>query len=221
MMRTREREREHIVDVTPSYVCRGLWANGMQVSGGDGGSLPARRAPRSVDRNQHFYGSISLTCYGAPWHLDSSALFTHASYAFAARKRPSNARTHARSRHEFLRETFTFRYLSIDDRLRRNIPRICSFSASNFWPIQISALQINFFRVKTHDTRHQIHLSITQYGFLDPNFLLFFARFLNRQKRKINELILIPSIAIVTISFILIFEGLAQLYFYIYLIKHN
>lgn len=43
----REREK-HIVDVTQSYVCRGLWANGMQVSGGDGGSLPARRAPGSI-----------------------------------------------------------------------------------------------------------------------------------------------------------------------------
>lgn len=59
-MRTRERKvdeytyrkregNRYIVDVTPSYVCRGLWANGMQVSGGDGGSLPARRAPgRSI-----------------------------------------------------------------------------------------------------------------------------------------------------------------------------
>lgn len=41
----RGRERTYIVDVTQSYVCRGLWANGMQVSGGDGGSLPTRRAP--------------------------------------------------------------------------------------------------------------------------------------------------------------------------------
>jgi len=49
--REREKEREnekHIVDVTQSYVCRGLWANGMQVSGGDGGSLPTRRAPGSI-----------------------------------------------------------------------------------------------------------------------------------------------------------------------------
>lgn len=45
--REREREGEH-VDVTQSYVCRGLWANGMQVSGGDGGSLPARRTPGSI-----------------------------------------------------------------------------------------------------------------------------------------------------------------------------
>lgn len=52
MTEAREREREerekHIVDVTQSYVCRGLWANGMQVSGGDGGSLPARRALGSI-----------------------------------------------------------------------------------------------------------------------------------------------------------------------------
>lgn len=55
MTEVRERERKrvperekHIADVTQSYVCRGLWANGMQVSGGDGGSLPARRASGSI-----------------------------------------------------------------------------------------------------------------------------------------------------------------------------